>query len=143
MFKKQKKRPQFTVPAVIIPGTLDIAPEPYEIEVAWILARHFSATVEFLKPVDGYKIKTADIVMNGLMWEIKSPIGNSVTSIGHHIAKASKQSKYIVFDARRAKLPDSDIEKRLQREFRARRSIQRLLLIKKTGEVVEVFRSMC
>jgi hypothetical protein len=56
---------------VIIPLSLDVPPEEHEIELAWILARHYQVTVEFLKPIKGYQVKTADVVMNGLIWEFE------------------------------------------------------------------------
>jgi hypothetical protein len=63
MVKKNKKvnRGQ-----VIIPAAHINSPEPHEIEAAWILARHYGCTVEFLIPVDDYKRKTPDMVMQGL-----------------------------------------------------------------------------
>jgi len=60
-------------PEVLVSESIKPRPEVHEIEVAWILARHYCCIVEFLQPSAGYKMKTPDIVMNGLMWEIKSP----------------------------------------------------------------------
>jgi len=60
---------------VIIPAELPVPPEQHEIDTAWVLARHFRAVVEFLRPIEGYKLKTADLVMNGVVWELKSLTG--------------------------------------------------------------------
>jgi hypothetical protein len=54
---------------VLLPADSPQLPEPHEVEVAWILARHFVTVVELLRPIEGYKVKTADLVMNGLIWE--------------------------------------------------------------------------
>jgi hypothetical protein len=40
---------------VIIPNSIKPLPETHEIEVAWILAKHFKCIVEFLQPRLGYK----------------------------------------------------------------------------------------
>ena len=50
---------------VIIPINLDNPPEEIEIKIAWVVARYYNQTIEFLRPVDDYKRKTPDIVMNG------------------------------------------------------------------------------
>ena len=50
---------------VIMPTDLPNLPEQHEVEVAWIVARHYQKTIEFLKPVDDYKRTTADFVMDG------------------------------------------------------------------------------
>jgi hypothetical protein len=124
--------------AVIIPSNLDVLPEPHEIEVAWILARHFSCSVQFMKRIDSYKIKTPDIEMLGIQWEMKSPTGNSKTTIRRQFARASKQSKYIVIDSRRSELPETIFENRLRYELSEWRSVKKVILITKAGKVVEI-----
>ena len=59
---------------VIIPPNLDNPPESHEVELAWILARHYGQSIEFLKPIDDYKRTTPDFVMSGkkvleLIWK--------------------------------------------------------------------------
>jgi hypothetical protein len=71
----QKKNRSLNTGQVIIPAGHPNPPEQHEIEAAWILARHFRTTVEFLIPIDDYKRKTPDIIMLGIEFEIKSPIG--------------------------------------------------------------------
>jgi len=45
------------VPMVVLPVDSRTPPEPHEVEVAWILARHFGVVVEFLRPSEGYKMR--------------------------------------------------------------------------------------
>jgi hypothetical protein len=95
--------------------------------------------VEFLIPIDGYKTKTHDMVFEGLIWEMKSPKGNSKTTVGNQFKKSSKQrARYIVFDARRTRLQDDDIKSKIRYEVSRRRSIKRVLLIVKDGAVLEI-----
>jgi hypothetical protein len=126
-----KKHNKLNPGQVIISARHPNPPEPHEIEVAQILARHFSTTVEFLVPVDDYKRKTADVTMDKTEWEIKSPHGNSKSTVHHQIGRASKQSKYIVFDGRRTSLSDETLIGRIRVEMKERRSIKRILLSQK------------
>jgi len=61
--------------------------------------------------VDDYKRKTADIVMFGVLWEIKSPIGASKSTISNQFQVASRQSRNVVIDTRRTALEYEQIEK--------------------------------
>jgi hypothetical protein len=122
---------------VIIPGNLDVPPEPHEITATWILARYYNTAVEFLRPIGGYKIKTPDMKMNGQEWEIKSPTGKSKTNVGHQLESASKQSKYIIYDGRRSGLDDAIIQRRIRYELESRSSIRKLIYINKKSEVIE------
>jgi len=84
----KKKRKQINPGLVTIPVGHPSPPEPHEVDAAMILARHYKCAVEFLAPVDDYKRKTADIVMLGVLWEIKSPIGASKSTIGNQFQVA-------------------------------------------------------
>jgi len=126
------------MPMVILPADAPVPPEPHEVEAAWILARHFGAVVEFLQPSEGYKMKTADMVMNGVIWEIKSPTGSGRTTIPNQFHRASKQSSHIVFDARRVHLSEDVVLAQVRRETARRRHIRAVLFIAKDGTVLEV-----
>ena len=80
---RKKNHRKINLGQVIIPAGHPNPPEPHEVEVAYILARYYHVTVEFLIPVDDYKRKSADIVMLGVEWEIKSPHGASKSTIGN------------------------------------------------------------
>lgn len=122
---------------VFIPPNLDNPPEEHEIEAAWIIAKHFNCLVKFLKPIVGYKIKTADFVIQGLLWELKSPTGTSRRScVNRQLVSALEQSNNIIFDGRRTKLEDEFIKAKLLAELKMKRSIRRLLFITKNEDVV-------
>ena len=123
---------------VIIPVGHPNTPEPHEIDTAYILARHYQATVEFLIPVDDYKRKSADIVMLCVEWEIKCPHGASKSTIGNQLRFASKQSKNIIIDTRRTKLEYESIENRVLFEIKKRPAIRRVILIDKFEKVIEI-----
>ena len=123
---------------VIIPNNLAVPPEPHEIEAAWIIALHYHQTIEFLKPVDDYKRKTPDFIMGGAEWEMKAPEGNSKTTIGRILQRASWQSKNIVVDCRRTTLPEEVIRRTLLFELGKRQQIKKLILITKDKKVLEL-----
>jgi hypothetical protein len=123
---------------VVISKSIIPSPEEHEVSAAWILARHYNCPIEFLKPLDGYKRKTPDFVMRALEWEMKSPIGNSETTISNNLITAKLQSPNIVFDARRTKIPDKKIESELSKYLTQRKSIYRIIMIAKDEKVVEI-----
>ena len=134
----KKKRKKINPGQVIIPAGHPNPPEPHEVEAAYILARHYQETVEFLIPVDDYKRKSADIVMLGVEWEIKCPHGASKSTIGNQFRFASKQSKNIIIDTRRTSLEYESIEKRVLFETKRRPTIKRVVLIDKLEKVIEI-----
>jgi len=124
---------------VIIPRNHPNPPEEHEVEAAWILARHYNTTVQFLIPIEGYKVKTNDIVFNGLIYEIKSPKGDSRTTIGNLFkAISKKRSQHFVLDARRTRLKDSEIINRIRYEMRFRSTVKKVLFINKESSVIEI-----
>ena len=135
---KKKKSEIENFGQVIILTNHPSPPEQHEIDAAYALARHFQTLVEFIVPVDDYKRKSADILMNGVVWEIKCPTGDSKSTISNQIRRASKQSTNIIIDTRRTKLRFNDIEKRVQFGVSGKSSVKRLILINKTGKVVEI-----
>jgi hypothetical protein len=123
---------------VIIPSDLKPYPEPHEISAAVLLAEHFEADVQFIRKI--VNAKSADVLIRGTVFEIKSPTGKGKRNIQHTLSDAMKQSKYIVFDARRSKLHMAKITSELQKQFRLTASMKRLLLIRKDKKVIELSR---
>jgi predicted phage-related endonuclease len=123
---------------VIIPAGHPSPPEPHEVDAALVLASHYQSTIEFLVPVDDYKRKSADIVMLGIEWEIKSPIGKSKYTIQEQFRRASKQAQHIIIDTRRTKLEYANIEKSVLVEIKKRPYIKKVILIDKFEKVIEI-----
>ena len=123
--------------SVIIPEGMKPYPESHEKELAAILVRHFSADVEFLLPIGGYKTKTPDAVIMGVLWEFKSPIGNSKKSTIQAQFNGLKQSRNLVIDGRRTKLDDALIQRQIQREIAEHKRVGRILFVTKSAEIIE------
>ena len=123
---------------VILTAGKQRQPEPHEISAAWILAHHYHATVQFLVPVDDYMRKTADIILLGVEWEMKSPVGSSKSTIENQFRRASKQSRNIIIDTRRTTLEDAEIEKAVAREAKRHSTVKRVIIVYKSEKVVEM-----
>jgi hypothetical protein len=137
--KFENKNTGINLGQVIIPAGHPNPPEPHEIEAAWLLARHYQCTVEFLIPIDGFKVKTPDFQMLGLLWELKSPVSDSKRRcVSGQFDRASDQSKNIVFDARRTKLEDEFLLKRIDYELSKRKSVKRVIFISMEKIVIEI-----
>jgi len=134
MFKKKKNQNRGQV---IIPENHPNPPLPHEVNIAAVLAQHYQTVVQFIIPVDDYKRKSADIVMHGVQWELKCPIGTSKSTIRNQFRRASRQSKNIVIDARRTKLEYSNIEKEVSFQIKERPYIKKVILIDKSEKVIE------
>lgn len=137
MFKKKRRQPN--PGQVVIPTDHPNPPEPHEVDVAYILARHYRTAVEFLVPIDDYKRRSADIVMLAVTWEIKCPTGASKSTIRNQFRRASRQSKNIIIDMRRTKLKSKKIEKEVLFQIKERPYIKKVILIDKSEKVLEIF----
>ena len=122
---------------IIIPVGMKPRPRQHEIDVAEVLAEHFRVDVEFVPTTAR---NTPDFLIDGVLWELKSPQGKGKNNIQRQLKYASKQSKNIIISASRSKLHINKIRGELTIQFQKTRSIRRLLLIDKTDKVMEITR---
>lgn len=112
-----------------------------------VLQQHEISTIVFLTQ-QGFDVSlippqrrkgahTPDISMLGLDWEMKRPKGRSAHTIKRAFKTASRQSSNIIFDLRSSKIPDETNLSKLEKEFADIRSVKRLLIITKSGKVVD------
>lgn len=121
---------------VVIPN--GARPWPHEIDAAEALAAD-GRMVEFVPEIVGRQVKTADVQMDGNLWEIKSPESGSLRALQKNLRRALHQARCVVIDARRMKgLSDSTVERELLRLSGEFRSLRKLLFIKKDGTVVDI-----
>ena len=126
---------------VIIPNTINPLPNEHEISAAHILARHYKTIVEFIAPIQSYKQKTPDIIMNGLLWEIKSPNGSSKkTTVEKQLRTALKQSNNVIFDSRHTKLTQGVIIRQLLENAKLHKKTSKIILISKDEKVIELYK---
>lgn len=120
---------------VIIPTELKPSPARYEVSAATLLANYFKADVEFVVRSNH---KTPDFLINDVAWELKSPTGNGKRNIQRQLQTGMKQSRNIVFDARRSKIHIARIKHILNYQFHTTKSLERMLLIDKNKNVIEL-----
>ena len=118
---------------VVVPANAN--PWPHELRVAKILALAGYA-VEFIPETN---TKTADILLDGIEFEIKSPKSANANSLAHILKKAVKQSCNIIIDTSRMKnVRDDNTRRFLINQVRIRRQINNLIMITKQGQIIDI-----
>ncbi len=102
---------------IIIPA--HVFPERHELETANVFVA-LGLDVEFLAPTYVKGVFFPDILMDGKVWEMKSPCGANKLAIEKHFRKAAKQSAHIIFDLRRIEFQESIAISKIKREFSMR-----------------------
>jgi len=112
-------------------------PETHELETAWFL-NNCGKDVEFLVPVRSKGIHTADILMDGIAWEIKCPKGSGKRTLDRAVKKAIHQSQNIIFDLRYLQLNEEIAIKQLNKDFYSVKIIKRLMIITKSKNLLDI-----
>ena len=112
---------------------------PHELRTAKALAEA-GYTVEFIKKSNTPHEKTADIMIDGMLREMKAPNGSSLKRVEKNIRRALAQSCNVVFDSRRMKgIPDSAIERELRTcAFGRVKRLDHLLFVNRKGAVIDI-----
>lgn len=123
---------------VYYPGGMSVW--PHEEQTASALARA-GRTVEFIPHREGYRLKTPDIVMDGVEWEMKAPKASGQKTFDRVLRRAVRQSRNVIIDAIRIESsPDVQIEHDLRNVATHVKELRRLALVKKNREVVDIKR---
>ncbi len=118
---------------VIVPANVN--PWAHEQRVAKILALA-GHVVEFIPES---ATKTADILLDGVEFEIKSPKSGNANSLEHILKKAVKQSCNIIIDTSRMKnVRDDNTRRFLINQVRIRKQIKKLIMITKQGQTIDI-----
>ena len=113
-------------------------PWPHEMRVAKVLAasNHY---VEFLPESI---LHTADIKIDGVDFEIKSPESFNVNTFEHVLKNATKQSRNLIIDTYRLKkIKDVKVAMFLTNYCKRQKRIECLILITKNGKIIDIFGS--
>lgn len=106
---------------------------PHEVETGRKLA-NAGHKVEFREIIHGTGIKNPDVIMDGKVWEIKSPKGASEkNTISDQFKRARKQSERLVIDLQRCGLSDDIARSQIERRFFGQIRIKELIIIDKNG----------
>lgn len=110
-------------------------PEPHEILTAEAFIS-LGRDVEFIVPSRIKGSRSPDVIIDGIAWEMKSPLGKSKKTVANALRRAVKQSNNVIVDGRRMRLSDEVIQMELVRNIHLVRTMRRLVFIAKTGEVI-------
>lgn len=125
---RPKKQGKLTVNGVVL--------EKHEMKtVAFLLSLGFS--IELIPKSNQHGVHTPDIMMQGLAWEMKAPIGEGNYLIANTIQKAVKQSKNIIIDLRRTKRHQTKCLREIEKEFKFSHHINRIKIITKNNRMVD------
>jgi hypothetical protein len=122
---------------IIIPVGMKPRPRQHEIDVAEVLAKHFKANVEFVPTTEQ---NTPDFLIEGVLWELKSPQGTGKNNIQRQLQYASHQSPNVILDSTRSKMHATKIKREVEYQFKIIRSVKRLLFVSKDKKVFEIER---
>lgn len=76
--------------------------------------------------------------MQGMVWEMKSPTGETIRPLERIIHRAVKQSPNIIIDLRRSRISDSTAANTVQKLFLEMRSVRNLWIITKKLEIIKL-----
>ncbi|MGB4799988.1 MAG: hypothetical protein WBP03_00495 [Candidatus Saccharimonadales bacterium] len=122
---------------IIIPTGMKPRPRAHEIDVAEVLAEYFGVDVEFVPTTEQ---NTPDFLIDGILWELKSPQGKGKNNIQRQLQYASHQSVNVIIDANRSKMHKNKIRREVEYQFKIIKSVKRLLFVSKDKKVVEIKR---
>jgi hypothetical protein len=95
--------------------------------------------VEFLVTNGVRYAKSPDVLVDGRMWEIKSPRTDKLSAVERNLKRATKQSGSIIIDSQRmSKIHDSSVQKLLIQKYQQQKTIKRLLFVNRKRQVVDI-----
>ena len=112
---------------------------PHELKTAEALAAA-GYSVEFISRSNNRHNKSADVLMDEIIWEMKAPKSDKLHMVEQNLRRALKQPSNVIFDSRRMKgLPDHAIERELRKWAKELRSLKRLLFVNRHAQVIDIF----
>ena len=97
----------------------------------------YGFTVDVICPVRTPKMRNPDILIDGAIWEMKSPVSSNLKTIKKRMHEASEQATRIIVDLRRLRKEHKKVEKDIIKRFHSKGSLRRMLLITKDGSVFD------
>ena len=97
-------------------------------------------TVEFVRRSEEQRATSADVLMDGIVWEMKAPTASNMKAVEKNLRKALDQSDCVIFDSRRMKgIPDRAIERELRVCATGRvKALRRLLFVNRHAQIIDI-----
>ena len=106
-----------------------------------VLLTELGFNVELIPKSNQQGVRTPDVRIEGLLWEIKSPKGEGKSLMKNTVQKACRQSCNVIVDLRRVKRYQEKCLSELNREFEYSRSLKRLKIITKNGSIIDLVKN--
>ena len=106
----------------------------------WKTVKFFCETGKDIELIPKSKIKgfhMGDFVMDGIGWELKSPVGDGKYTVQNIMQAAVLQSSNIIIDLYRSKMQEEKAIKDFVREFNGTKGARRLKIVKKNREILD------
>jgi len=113
-------------------------PLPHEWNTLHLLQKYAKTAIEFIAPARSQGVRTPDIKMDNLHWEIKSPKGTGKYTMEHCIKAASKQCENVILDIRRMQGSYRHHLPKIQREFKGNYRLKRMKIITKAQKIIDL-----
>lgn len=121
---------------VIVETSEKDRPYDFEMSAAILIAEYFKTDIVFLRPTP---LRSPDLKIDGQIWELKGPIGNSKNTIHNVFVTARHQSYNIIIDLRRCKMNKNKAYARIREAYNKRRREKcKLKIIDKTGKIFDI-----
>ena len=102
-----------------------------------MLFTEMGSDVELIPKSDKKGVRTPDIIMDGLKWEMKSPKGKGRWLLENTLQKAVRQSPNIIIDLDRIKIHQTKCLQELEKQFYKSKGVRWLKIVTKTKKIVE------
>lgn len=100
----------------------------------------FGFNIETIVPTNIKKAHNPDILLSGTICEVKTPNTSNEATIKKRFHKASKQASAVVFDLRFIRKNTDKVEKQVIKLFKGNDGVRRLIIIEKTGKVLDMIK---
>lgn len=119
-----------------------LKPSKEEIEIAELLANKYGKRVLLVPGINTPKgIQTPDYIINGVKFDLKSPIGQGNSTLFNRVKNKRKQSKSFIFNLNNCHLSNNSITKQIEHIYHsdATNFINQIVLIK-NSEILAAFK---
>ena len=95
--------------------------------------------MEFVRRSEEKRAKSADALIDGVLWEMKAPTADNLKAIERNLKRGRWQSGSIVFDCRRMKkVPGHAIEREVRKQAFALQRIVHVKFVDKRGSAIDI-----
>jgi len=104
-------------------------PSEDELWAAHIIAAEYSSKIEFIEPDGRYARHTADILVNGVPHEIKTPVSEKTENVYKLLRAGAKQAGILIINARKTPLSTDRLKRISLRILDKKRNVNEIIII--------------